>query len=70
VGQAVAEQLRAAVQAREMLDAGLQDVPTLSTLPTVPNAAAMACYDAKRAGCNRVETHRARKAAASGGVLT
>jgi hypothetical protein len=53
-----------------MLDAGLQDVPTLSTLPTVPNAAAMACYDAKRAGCNRVETHRARKAAASGGVLT
>ena len=80
-GQAVAEQLRAAVKAWEplyqgrnftlgvsiglvVLDASLQDVPT------VLNAADMACYDAKRAGRNRVETRHARQAAASGGVLT
>ena len=70
-GQAVAEQLRAAVQAWEpsyqgrsfnlgisvglvVLDASLQDVPS------VLYAADMACYDAKRAGRNRVETRYAR----------
>ena len=72
-GQAVAEQLRAAVQACEpsyrgrsfnlgvsvglvVLDATLQDVPS------VLYAADMACYDAKRAGRNRVETRHAREA--------
>ena len=76
-GQAVAEQLRAAVQAWEpsyqgrsftlgvsiglvALDAHLQDVQS------VLNAADMACYDAKRAGRNRVETRHARDATASG----
>ncbi|MFT4242097.1 MAG: diguanylate cyclase [Acidovorax sp.] len=66
-GQAVAEQLRAAVAAWEpsyqgrsfilgvsiglvVLDASLQDVPS------VLYAADMACYDAKRAGRNRVVT--------------
>ncbi|MDD2179013.1 diguanylate cyclase [Acidovorax sp. D2M1] len=70
-GQAVAEQLRAAVRAWEpsyqgrsftlgvsiglvVLDASLQDVPS------VLYAADMACYDAKRAGRNRVETRHAR----------
>jgi diguanylate cyclase (GGDEF)-like protein len=65
-GQAVAEQLRASVQGWEpsyqgrsftlgvsiglvVLDASLQDVPS------VLYAADMACYDAKRAGRNRVE---------------
>src|SRR5690606_36241596 len=65
-GQAVAEQLRASVQEWEpsyqgrsftlgvsiglvVLDASLQDVPS------VLYAADMACYDAKRAGRNRVE---------------
>ncbi|CAN7269801.1 diguanylate cyclase [Acidovorax sp. LjRoot129] len=76
-GQAVAEQLRASVQAWEpsyqgrsftlgvsiglvVLDASLQDVPS------VLYAADMACYDAKRAGRNRVETRHARQATASG----
>lgn len=76
-GQAVAEQLRAAVQAWEpsyqgrsftlgvsiglvVLDASLQDVPS------VLYAADMACYDAKRAGRNRVEMRHASQAAASG----
>lgn len=78
-GQAVADQLRAAVQAWEpsyqgrsftlsvsiglvVLDASLQDVPS------VLYAADMACYDAKRAGRNRVETRHASEAmvAASG----
>lgn len=76
-GQAVAEQLRASVQAWEpayqgrsftlgvsiglvVLDASLQDVPS------VLYAADMACYDAKRAGRNRVETRYARQATASG----
>ncbi|ART55814.1 sensor domain-containing diguanylate cyclase [Acidovorax carolinensis] len=76
-GQVVAEQLRAAVQAWEpsyqgrsftlgvsiglvVLDASLQDVPS------VLYAADMACYDAKRAGRNRVETRHASQAAASG----
>ena len=76
-GQALAEQLRAAVQAWEpsyqgrsftlgvsiglvVLDASLQDVPS------VLYAADMACYDAKRAGRNRVETRHADQAAASG----
>ena len=74
-GQAVAEQLRAAVQACEpsyggrsfnlavsvglvVLDATLQDVPS------VLYAADMACYDAKRAGRNRVETRQAQQASA------
>lgn len=78
-GQAVAEQLRAAVQAWEpsyqgrsftlgasiglvVLDASLQDVPS------VLSAADMACYDAKRAGRNRVETRHASQATASGRV--
>lgn len=72
-GQAVAEQLRVAVQSWEpsyqgrsftlgvsiglvVLDASLQDVPS------VLYAADMACYDAKRAGRNRVETRHARDA--------
>ena len=76
-GQAVAEQLRASVQAWQpsyqgrsftlgvsiglvVLDASLQDVPS------VLYAADMACYDAKRAGRNRVETRHARQATASG----
>ena len=76
-GQAVAEQLRASVQAWEpayqgrsftlgvsiglvVLDASLQDVPS------VLYAADMACYDAKRAGRNRVETRHANQATASG----
>jgi len=76
-GQAVAEQLRASVQAWEpsyqgrsftlgvsiglvVLDASLQDVPS------VLYAADMACYDAKRAGRNRVETRHAGQATASG----
>ena len=76
-GQAVAEQLRASVQAWEpsyqgrsftlgvsiglvVLDASLQDVPS------VLYAADMACYDAKRAGRNRVETRHASQATASG----
>ncbi|RZJ60915.1 MAG: diguanylate cyclase [Acidovorax sp.] len=75
-GQAVAEQLRASVQAWEpayqgrsftlgvsiglvVLDASLQDVPS------VLYAADMACYDAKRAGRNRVETRHANQATAS-----
>lgn len=76
-GQAVAEQLRISVQSWEpsyqgrsftlgvsiglvVLDASLQDVPS------VLYAADMACYDAKRAGRNRVETRHAREATASG----
>ena len=76
-GQAVAEQLRASVQAWEpsyqgrsftlgvsiglvLLDASLQDV--LSVL----YAADMACYDAKRAGRNRVETRHAGQVTTSG----
>ena len=76
-GQAVAEQLRASVQDWEpsyqgrsftlgvsiglvVLDASLQDVPS------VLYAADMACYDAKRAGRNRVETRHANQATASG----
>lgn len=76
-GQAVAEQLRAAVHAWEpsyqgrsftlgvsiglvVLDASLQDVPS------VLYAADMACYDAKRAGRNRVETRQAVEASVSG----
>lgn len=72
-GQAVAEQLRECVQAWEpsyqgrsftlgvsiglvVLDASLQDVPS------VLYVADMACYDAKRAGRNRVETRHARDA--------
>lgn len=72
-GQAVAEQLRAAVHAWEpsyqgrsftlgvsiglvVLDASFQDVPS------VLYAADMACYDAKRAGRNRVETRHASQA--------
>jgi diguanylate cyclase (GGDEF)-like protein/PAS domain S-box-containing protein len=76
-GQAVAEQLRASVQAWEpsyqgrsftlgvsiglvVLDASLQDVPS------VLSSADMACYDAKRAGRNRVEMRHAREATALG----
>lgn len=76
-GLAVAEQLRASVQAWEpsyqgrsftlgvsiglvVLDASLHDVPS------VLYAADMACYDAKRAGRNRVETRHASQATASG----
>ncbi|MBX9832836.1 MAG: GGDEF domain-containing protein, partial [Burkholderiaceae bacterium] len=76
-GQAVAEQLRASVQAWEpsyqgrsftlgvsmglvVLDASLQDVAS------VLYAADMACYDAKRAGRNRVETRYAGQVTASG----
>ena len=72
-GQAVAEQLRGCVQAWEpsyqgrsftlgvsiglvVLDASSQDVAS------VLYAADMACYDAKRAGRNRVETRHARDA--------
>ncbi|MBU0749731.1 MAG: diguanylate cyclase [Gammaproteobacteria bacterium] len=79
-GQAVAEQLRASVQAWEpsyqgrsftlgvsiglvVLDASLQDVPS------VLYAADMACYDAKRAGRNRVETRHANQATASGRMV-
>ncbi len=76
-GEAVAEQLRASVQASEpsyqsrsftlgvsiglvVLDATLQDVAS------VLYAADMACYDAKRAGRNRVETRPAGHASVSG----
>lgn len=76
-GHAVAEQLRAAVHAWQpsyqgrsftlgasigmvVLDASLQDVAS------VLSAADMACYDAKRAGRNRVETRQAAQASASG----
>jgi diguanylate cyclase (GGDEF)-like protein/PAS domain S-box-containing protein len=76
-GQAVAEQLRATVQAWEpsyqgrsftlgvsiglvVLNAHLHDVAS------VLYAADMACYDAKRAGRNRVETRHARDTTASG----
>lgn len=76
-GLAVAEQLRATVAEWEpsyggrsftlgvsiglvVLDATLQDVPS------VLYAADMACYDAKRAGRNRVEMRQAREATASG----
>jgi diguanylate cyclase (GGDEF)-like protein/PAS domain S-box-containing protein len=76
-GHAVAEQLRATVQAWEpsyqgrsftlgvsiglvVLDAHLHDVAS------VLNAADMACYDAKRAGRNRVETRHARDMTSSG----
>lgn len=76
-GQAVAEQLRASVQAWEpsyqgrsftlgvsiglvVLDASLQDVAS------VLYAADMACYDAKRAGRNRVETRQANQVTPSG----
>lgn len=76
-GQAVAEQLRATVQAWEpsyqgrsftlgvsiglvVLDASLHDVVS------VLYAADMACYDAKRAGRNRVETRHARDMTSSG----
>ncbi len=76
-GQAVAEQLRATVQAWEpsyqgrsftlgvsiglvVLDASLHDVAS------VLYAADMACYDAKRAGRNRVETRHARDMTSSG----
>ncbi|MFN4119328.1 diguanylate cyclase [Acidovorax sp.] len=76
-GQAVAEQLRQSVAAWEpsyqgrsftlgvsiglvVLDASLQDVPS------VLYAADMACYDAKRAGRNRVEMRHASQATASG----
>lgn len=76
-GQAVAEQLCVAVRAWEpsyqgrsftlgvsiglvVLDASLQDVPS------VLYAADMACYDAKRAGRNRVETRHASQVTVSG----
>ncbi|MCW8206773.1 diguanylate cyclase [Verminephrobacter aporrectodeae subsp. tuberculatae] len=76
-GQAVAEQLCALVHAWEpsyqgrsftlgvsiglvALDARLQD------LPSVLGAADMACYDAKRAGRNRVEIRHAHEAATPG----
>ena len=76
-GEAVAEQLRASVQASEpsyqgrsfmlgvsiglvVLDATLHDVAS------VLYAADMACYDAKRAGRNRVETRPAGQASVSG----
>lgn len=76
-GLAVAEQLRASVQAWEpsyqgrsftlgvsiglvVLDASLQDVAS------VLYAADMACYDAKRAGRNRVETRHANQVIPSG----
>ena len=76
-GLAVAEQLRVSVQSWQpsyqgrsftlgvsiglvVLDASLQDVPS------VLYAADMACYDAKRAGRNRVETRQAAQATASG----
>lgn len=76
-GHAVAEQLRAVVAAWEpsyrgrsftlglsiglvLLDASLDDVPS------VMYAADMACYDAKRAGRNRVEARPAREAGVSG----
>ena len=76
-GEAVAEQLRASVQASEpsyqgrsftlgasiglvVLDASLHDAAS------VLYAADMACYDAKRAGRNRVETRPARQASVSG----
>jgi len=78
-GQAVAEQLRQAVQAWApsyqgssftlsmsiglvALDASMQDVAS------VLYAADMACYDAKRAGRNRVQTGRARETSSSGRV--
>lgn len=79
-GQAVAEQLRASVQAWEpsyqgrsftlgvsiglvVLDASLQDVAS------VLYAADMACYDAKRAGRNRVETRHANQVTVSGRMV-
>lgn len=78
-GLAVAEQLRAAIASWEpsydgrsftlgasfglvMLDASLQDVAA------VLHAADMACYDAKRAGRNRVETRQAHEVGNSGRV--
>lgn len=79
-GQAVAEQLRVSVQAWEpsyqgrsftlgvsiglvVLDASLQDVAS------VLYAADMACYDAKRAGRNRVETRHAGQVVPSGKMV-
>ena len=68
-GQAVAEQLRAAVQAWEPsyggrsftlgLSIGLVPLPTgLRDVAPLLHAADMACYAAKRAGRNRVEVRR------------
>ena len=79
-GQAVAEQLRASVQSWEpsyqgrsftlgvsiglvVLDASLQDVAS------VLYAADMACYDAKRAGRNRVEMRHAGQVTVSGRMV-
>ncbi len=76
-GQALAEQLRAAVQAWEPsyqgrsftlgVSIGLVVLDaSLQDVPSVLYAADMACNDAKRAGRNRVETRHADQAAASG----
>ena len=76
-GQAVAEQLRASVQACEpsyqgrsfTLGVSIGLVVLEASLPDVASvlyAADMACYDAKRAGRNRVETRYPRDATASG----
>lgn len=79
-GEAVAEQLRASVQAWEpsyqgrsftlgvsiglvVPDVSLQDVAS------VLYAADMACYDAKRAGRNRVETRHVNQATVSGRMV-
>ncbi|MDD2545890.1 MAG: diguanylate cyclase [Burkholderiaceae bacterium] len=72
-GQAVAEQLRVAVQAWEPSYQGHSFTLSLSiglvllddSLPQVAavlHAADMACYDARRAGGNRVQTHPVRPA--------
>jgi diguanylate cyclase (GGDEF)-like protein len=76
-GQAVAEQLRQAVQAWEpsyqgssfTLSMSIGLVAIEASMPDVAAvlyAADMACYDAKRAGRNRVQLGRAREMPASG----
>ncbi|MBO9679317.1 MAG: diguanylate cyclase [Acidovorax sp.] len=79
-GQAVAEQLRAALQAWEpsyqgrsfTLGASIGLVvldARLSTVAEVLHAADMACYAAKRAGRNQVVVHSAEPFASANGVL-
>lgn len=78
-GQAVAEQLRQAVQAWApsyqgssftlSMSIGLVALDaSMQDVASVLYAADMACYDAKRTGRNRVQTGRAREASASGRV--